>query len=86
MYTDCNLYNENCMYEKNVLIYKWLTLGKGVWAAVFPTLGSLKERSEASLCGNDGEGWVSVPAWRWGQGAGNHQEQGQCHCCHQQEA
>lgn len=54
MYTDCNLYNENCMYEKNVLIYKWLTLGKGVWADVFPTLGSLKERSEASLCGNDG--------------------------------
>lgn len=62
MYTDCNLYNENCMYEKNVLIYKWLTLGSGVWAAVFPTLGSVKECSGASWCGNDG---VRVQSESW---------------------
>lgn len=64
-----------CM-KKNVLIYKWLTLGNGVWAAVFPTLGSVRECSEASLCGNDG---VRVGSHShcvgWGQEAGNHQEQ-----------
>lgn len=63
MYTDCNLYNENCMYEKkNVLIYKWLTLGNSLWTdgSSQPHMNDPKWQQgwvgAARLCPSQGDG------------------------------